>query len=134
MESERRPRRRVLPFVVLAVGLLWAAYLFAGAPRDHDVKVLLGGAADRVTGFSMQYVSEDGDLARCVTMAFAEGQAPRVIAHRPNVADGVYRVRIDLDTREGRRTVERQVTLGRGTTHVDLASVVMTPILPPTAP
>ena len=60
-------------------------------------------------------------------MSFEPGQAPRVVSHEPQLADGEYRLRIDLDTREGRRTVERRVTLGGGTTQVDLAGLLLAP-------
>lgn len=88
------------------------------------MKLVLGASADRVTGLEMQYVADDADVARDVRMAFPEGQAPRIVSHEPKLADGEYLVRIDLDTREGRRSVERRVTLGGGTTQVDLANVV----------
>ena len=109
---------------MLAAGGLVAAYLAARSPRDQHVTLVLGPAAGRVTGIEMQYVAADGDVARDVRMAFPEGQAPRIVSHEPKLADGEYRVLIELDTREGRRSVERRVTLGGGTTHVDLASVV----------
>lgn len=129
-----RPRRRLLPFLVLGIGGLAAAYLAARSPRDQHVKLVLGTGADQVIGLELQYVADDGDVARDVRMAFPAGQAPRVVAHEPKLADGDYRLRIDLDTREGRRSVERRVTLGGGTTQVDLAGVVTTPQSAPHEP
>lgn len=129
-----RRRKRLLPFAVLAAGGLVAAYVAARAPRDQHVKLVLGPGADQVTALEMQYVAEDGDVARDVRMGFSEGKAPRIVSHEPKLADGDYRLRIDLDTREGRRSVERRVTLGGGTTQVDLAAVVTaTPPAPASA-
>lgn len=128
-----RPRRRLLPLLVLAAGGLVAAFLASRSPRDQHLQLVLGRAANLITGLELQYVSEDGEVARDVRMAFSDGQAPRVVAHEPKLADGTYRVRIELETREGRRTVERQVTLRGGTTQVDLASVV-TPSPPDPGP
>jgi hypothetical protein len=129
-----RPRRRLLPFAVLAAGGLVAAYLASRSPRDQHVKLVLGAGADQVTGLEVQYVADDGDTARDVRMAFPAGQAPRVVSHEPKLADGDYSLRIALDTREGRRAVERRVTLGGGTTQVDLASVATAPQATPDAP
>ena len=115
---------------MLAAGGLTAAYLGAKAPREQHVKLVLGPRADDVTGLQVQYLAvdrlaaEDGDVARETRMTFEPGRAPRVVAHEPQLADGDYRLRIDLDTREGRRSVERRVTLGGGTTQVDLAALL----------
>lgn len=91
---------------------------------------MLGPAAADVTGLEIQYVAEDGDVARDARMTFPPGQAPRIVSHEPQLSDGDYRLRIDVDAREGRRTVERRVTLGGGTTQVDLT----TALSPRTAP
>lgn len=131
-EAPVRPRRRrLLPFAVLAAGGLTAAYLGSKAPRDQHVKLVLGPGAAAVTGLEVQYVAADGDVARDSRMTFGPGAAPRIVAHEPQLADGEYRLRIDVDTREGRRSVERRVTLGGGTTQVDLAGVVSSPPVPP---
>ncbi len=45
-------------------------------------------------------------------------------AHDPELADGDYRLLIDVDTREGRRSLESRVTLGGGTTQVDLVGLL----------
>jgi hypothetical protein len=127
-----RPRRALLKFGLLAAGLAVAAYFGAKAPRDQHVKLVLGSSADRVTGLEIQYIAADGDLARAARMAFEAGAAPRVVSHEPHLADGDYALRIDLDTREGRRTTERRVTLGGGTTQVDLAGILAAPASPET--
>jgi hypothetical protein len=125
-----RPSRRLLKLGILVVGLLVAAYFGSKAPRDQHVKLVLGASADRVTGLEIQYLAPDGDLARAVRMTFEAGRAPRVVSHEPQLADGDYTVRVDLDTREGRRSTERRVTLGGGTTQVDLAGVISAPAGP----
>ena len=109
---------------VLAAGLLVAGYFGAKTPRDQHVKLVLGASSDQVTGLEIQYISADGDLARAARMAFEPGGPPRVVSHEPHLADGDYGLRIEIDTREGRRSTERRVTLGGGTTQVDLAGVI----------
>ncbi len=121
-------RRRLLPFAVLAVGGLTAAYLGSRAPREQHVKLLLGPHAEEVTALEIQYIAADDDVVRSARMAFEPGPAPRVVSHEPELADGDYRLRIDVDTRHhSRRSVERRVTLGGGSTQVDLATVVESP-------
>lgn len=122
-----RPRRKLLPILFLAGGALLASYLTSKSPRDQHLSLVLGPAAERVTQVEIQYLSADGELARDARMSFDPGRAPRVVSHAPQLADGEYRLRIDLDTREGRRTVERRVTLGGGTTQVDLAGPLSAP-------
>lgn len=117
-------KRKLLPYLVLGAGGLLAAYLAAKAPRDQHVKLVLGAGAEAVTGVEVQYLADDGDVARQTRMTFEPGQAPRIVAHDPQLADGDYKLRIDLETREGRRSVERRVTLGGGTTQVDLAGLL----------
>ena len=113
-----------MPFAVLAAGGLAAVYVASKSPRDQHVTFVLGASADRVTELEVQYFAADGDLARDTRMGFEPGKAPRVVSHEPKLPDGDYGLRIDVDTREGRRSVERRVTLGGGTTQVDLAAVV----------
>ena len=132
MENEgsapARPRRKLLPILFLAGGALLASYLTSKSPRDQHVSLVLGPAAPEVTQLEIQYVAADGELARAARMTFGTAGAPRVVAHEPQLADGDYRLRIDLDTaRQGRRSVERRATLGGGTTQVDLASVLVSP-------
>jgi len=122
-----RPRRKLLPILFLAGGALLASYLTSKSPRDQHVSLVLGPTADQVTQLEIQYLAADGDLARDARMTFEPGRAPRVVSHQPQLADGEYRLRIDLDTREGRRSVERRVTLGGGTTQVDLVGALTSP-------
>lgn len=122
--EEPPPRGRIprpLKFVLLGVGLLVALYFGSKAPREQHVKVVLGERSAAVTAVGLQYVGEGGgdDVAREARLAFPEG-APRVVSHDPSLADGDYRLRIDLDTRQGRRSAERRVRLGGGSTQIDL--------------
>jgi hypothetical protein len=91
------------------------------------LKLVFGAKSETVRVLEIQYVAGDGDVARDTRMIFEPGGAPRVVSHEPQLADGDYRLRIDLDTREGRRSVERRVTLGGGTTQIDLAGVLDAP-------
>ncbi len=117
-------RRRIVSLVALAAGLGLALYLGGKAPREQHVKIVVGNAAPSVVGLEVQYLAGDGELARSARMTFSPGTAPRVIAHDPELADGDYRLRIDVDMRVDRRSVERRVTLGGGTTQVDLAGLL----------
>jgi len=119
-----RPRRSLLKFGLLIVGLAVAGYFGQKAPRDQHVTLVLGPASDRVIGLEIQYIGADGELARAARMAFEGGAAPRVVSHEPHLADGDYSLRIDIDLREGRRSTERRVTLGGGTTQIDLTGVL----------
>lgn len=128
MESERTTRiPRPLKFVLLGGGLLIALYFGSKAPRDQHLRLVLGDRASDVTGVALQYVPDPGEeVAREARMSFPEG-APRVVPHDPALTDGDYRVRIELDTRQGRRSVERRVRLGGGSTQIDLASDLARP-------
>jgi hypothetical protein len=117
-------RRRLLKFGLLAAGLAAFAYLGGKSPRDQHVTLVLGPASDRVIGLEIQYVGEGGELARDARMAWDPGPAPRVVSHEPHLPNGDYVLRIDVDTREGRRSTERRVTLGGGTTQIDLAGLL----------
>lgn len=119
-----RGRRRLLPLALLVVGAAIAAYVGGKAPRQQHVRFVLGASATAVTGLDLQYVGEGGEPVREAHLAFELGRAPRVVSHDPSLPDGPYRLRIDVDTREGRRSGERQVTLGGGTTSVDLSRVI----------
>jgi hypothetical protein len=99
---------------------LLAAYLLGTGPREQHVRLVLGAAAPTVTAVSVQYSTPAGEALRDVRLTFPEGAAPRIVALDPRLPNGEVRLRIDVDTREGRRTTERQVTLGGGSTSVNL--------------
>lgn len=108
----------------LAFGLLSAAYLGTQGPKEQHVRVVLGNGAPLVTSVGLQYLGADGDVLRETHFAYALGSAPRIVAHDPELRNEYYRLQIDLDTRDGRRSVQRQVRLGGGSTQIDVASVV----------
>lgn len=119
------PRRRPLTrLVFLVFGLLVALYLGRQGPQEQHLRVVLGSAAPDVTGVDLQYVSRDGDVVREAHLIYPKGGAPRVVSHEPKLPNGEYRLQIDVDARDGRRTVQRQVTLGGGSTQVDVSSVL----------
>ncbi len=124
------PRRRLLPLAILLAGGVLLAYFASSGPRDQHLRLVLGDAAPGVSALSVQYAAtKSGEVAREVRLTYgADGggaAAPRVVALEPRLPDGDYRLRIDVDTREGRRTTERQVTLGGGTTSVDLSGLLV---------
>jgi hypothetical protein len=121
------PRRRLLPLAVLAGGAVLAALYASKGPREQHVRYVLGAHAPDVTALDIQYVGESGEVVRQAHLAFEPGRAPRIVAHDPTLPDAAYQLLIEVDTREGRRSAERQVRLGSGTTSVDLSRVLETP-------
>ncbi len=119
------PRRRPLTRIVFLVfGLLVALYLGTQGPQEQHVRIILGAAASEVTTVDLQYVAKDGDVAREAHFTYPKGAAPRVVAHEPELPNGEYRLQIELDTHDGRRAIQRQVTLGGGSTQVDVSSAL----------
>lgn len=128
---ESKPRRsRLAAFGFLAVGLAVAAYLGKLGPQEQHVRVVLGNGAPLVTAVGIQYLDPDGEIARETRIDYAGGGAPRIVAHDPELRNADYLVQIDLETRDGRRTVQRQVTLGGGSTQIDVGSVIVAPSSP----
>ncbi|MDB4942756.1 MAG: hypothetical protein JWP97_2290 [Labilithrix sp.] len=119
-----RGRRSLLKFLLLALGLLVALYFAGTQPKDQHLRLVLGDRSGDVTAIALQYLGTDGEAARAAELRFDPGTAPRIVSHEPKLSDGDYTLRIDLDTREGRRSTERRVTLGGGTTQVDLTSLL----------
>lgn len=130
------PRRRALSrLAFLAFGLLVALYLGTQGPQEQHVRIVLGAAAPDVTRVDLEYVTTDGDVAREAYFTYPRGAAPRVVGHEPQLASGDYRLQIELSTLDGRRAVQRQVTLGGGSTQVDVSNVWERPTMnrPPDA-
>lgn len=129
MESKpRRSRLAAVGFLVAGLGL--AAYLGRMGPHEQHVRIVLGNGAPLVTAMGLQYLGPDGEVARETRLDYTAGGAPRIVAHDPELRNADYLVQIDLDTRDGRRTVQRQVTLGGGSTQIDVASVIVAPSSP----
>ncbi len=123
--APRAPSRRPLTrFAFLVVGLLVALYLGTLRPQEQHVRVVLGAGAPEVTGVDLQYVAGDGEVAREAHFAYPAGAAPRVVAHEPELPNGEYRLQIEVEARDGRRDIQRQVTLGGGSTQVDVSSAL----------
>ncbi len=118
MENERK--KRIVSLAILALGGALVAYLATRGPKDQHVRFVLGDRARTVTALSVKYTSASGEAVRETSMAWDAGDAPRVVALDPRLPDGDYRLEIDVDTREGRRSGERRVTLGGGTTSVEI--------------
>jgi hypothetical protein len=129
-----RRRRRITSLAFLAVGALVAWYLGTQGPQEQHLRVVLGAAAPDVTAVGLQYISKDGDVARETRFVYPQGGAPRVVAHEPQLPNGEYRLQIDVDARDGRRAVQRQVTLGGGSTQIDVSSALMREEKPPEPP
>lgn len=123
-----RPRSRYAALAFLAIGIGVTAYLAKRGPHEQHVRFMLGDSAGEVTGLEIQYVDADGDIAREARLSYADGKAPRVVPHEPELPDGPYRVRVDVSTRERRVSVERSVTLSDGrSTQIDLAAALVPP-------
>lgn len=117
-------KRRISRLLFLVFGLLVAVYLGTLKPQEQHVRVVLGATAPEVVGLELQYVAEGGEIARQTRFTYSAGAAPRIVAHEPELPNGDYRLEIDVDTREGRRTTQRQVTLGGGSTQIDVSSAL----------
>jgi hypothetical protein len=106
-------------------GSALALWLRSNAPHEQHVRIVLGAAAPDVTAVSLSYVGADGEVAREAQLIYPPGKAPRVVAHEPQLPDGDYQLRIDVEAAQGgRRAIQRQVTLGGGSTQVDVSSAV----------
>ena len=121
----RGSRRTALRFVFLVLGALIAVYLGSQGPREQHVRIVLGPAASDVVEVGIQYVATDGEVAREAQFSYAKGAAPRVVSHEPRLPNGEYGLRIEVDAQGGRRAIQRQVTLGGGSTQVDVSSALV---------
>ncbi|MBX3209303.1 MAG: hypothetical protein KF764_29995 [Labilithrix sp.] len=119
-----RKRRPLSRLAFLVFGLLVALYLGTLRPQEQHVRVVLGAGAPEVTAVDLEYVAADGEIAREAHFAYPAGAAPRVVAHEPQLPNGEYRLQIEVDARGGRRGIQRQVTLGGGSTQVDVSSAL----------
>ena len=123
-ENPRPTRSRLakIGFLIFGLGVAW--YLATMGPRDQHVRFVLGDSAPAVTGLDIQYVSADGEVAREARLAYPAGGAPRVVSHEPKPVGAVDELRLDVSTRDRRVSLERSVTLGGGSTQVDLSSAL----------
>jgi hypothetical protein len=125
-------KRRRSPFVLLLlmVGAALVIYVSEKAPKEQHLRFVLGSAAARVTRLSCEYEGAEG-VARTADFTFDHGDAPRVVAHDPELPNGAYTLHLRVFSKEGQNTIERRVTLSQGTVSVDLAEQLPPP--PPTA-
>jgi len=124
-------KRQISRLLFLVFGLLVAVYLGTLKPQEQHVRVVLGAAAPEVIGVELQYIGEDGEIARQTRFTYPPGAAPRIVAHEPELPNGEYRLQIEVDTRDGRRGTQSQVTLGGGSTQVDVSSALTREQPPP---
>jgi hypothetical protein len=132
---DRKRLLRLLSLVALAGGLAAALPLAQRWPKEQTIHYVLGDAAPRVEELDARWRegapgaargagATDDDVSREATFRYAQGQAPRVVTHLPELPDGDYTVEIDLVAGNARSTVSRQVRLAGGATSIDLAGAV----------
>jgi hypothetical protein len=133
-DTAARPPRRSpfarIAFLVFGAGV--AVYLGSQGPKEQHVRVVLGSAAPDVTEVSLRYVAADGEVARVTRFAYDAGSAPRVVAHEPQLPSGDYRLEIEVgrtpraaDEGDSRKAIQRQVTLGGGSTQIDISNALV---------
>ena len=120
-----RPRSRYAALAFLGIGIAVTSFLAKRGPHEQHLRFVLGDASSEITGLDLQYVDADGELAREARLAWVEGAAPRIVSHEPELADGAYKIKVDIGTRERRVSVERSVTLSGGSTQVDLSATLI---------
>ena len=120
-----KPRSRYAALAFLGIGIAVTAFLAKRGPHEQHVRFVLGDSAPEVTGLEVQYVDRDGDVSREARLVYAEGTAPRIVPHDPELPDGTYKLKVDLTTRDRRVSVERSVTLSGGSTQVDLSAALV---------
>lgn len=109
----------------LAIGLLVALYFGTQGTQEQHVRIVVGAAAARVVSIDLRYVGPDGDILREARFSYPAGGSARVVSHEPKLPNGDYAVQIDVETREGRRDLQRQVRLGGGSTQIDISSALL---------
>lgn len=122
MAADRRRRLLLLAAAGLAVVLVFRMK----APRGQTVRLVLGAKAASVSAIDaeLREPGASGESLRRARFAFDPGRAPRVVTWEVEAPDGAYATRFEVETREGRRTVEREVTLAGGATSIDLVDAL----------
>ena len=121
----KKPRSRYAALAFLGIGIAVTVYLANRGGHEQHLRFVLGESAREVTGLDVQYIDADGELARDARLAWTEGSAPRIVSHEPELADGAYKIKVDIGTRERRVSVERSVTLSGGSTQIDLGAALV---------
>ncbi len=93
------------------------------------MRFVLGNAAPRVTRIACDYEAATGadSVARATELTYDHGEAPRVVAHDPELTPGDYVLHIRVFSKDGENTLERRVTFSSGTVTIDLADAVPGP-------
>jgi hypothetical protein len=113
--------RRLLPLVFLGVGATVYFSLLPKWPMEQRLRIALGDQAPRVEEVRVR-CGEGSDWAREVTFHYAKGQAPRIVAYEPRLANGDYLVEIEVKTDDARvLTTDRHLRLEGGSTSIDLS-------------
>jgi hypothetical protein len=128
-----RKRRSPFVFLLLLVAVGLTIYVSEKAPKEQHVRFVLGGAAPRLVRLTCEYEGSEG-IARTADFTFDHADAPRVIAHDPELPNGAYTLHLRVFSKEGQNTIERRVTLSQGTVSVDLAGEVPSPPFDASAP
>ena len=122
------PRRRYA-FLLLALAALgFFALLGPKWPKDQSVRLVLGNLAPAVEQVELRYAGRGSEeLVREVTFRYPKGGAPRIVSHEPRLPDGDYLVEIDLGFEHGHTETRRNVTLGGGSTSIDISQLAPSP-------
>ena len=80
-------KRQISRLLFLVFGLLVAVYLGTLKPQEQHVRVVLGAAAPEVIGVELQYIGEDGEIARQTRRIL--GQAANRPGHIFNLGHGI---------------------------------------------
>jgi len=102
-------KRRLLPLVILALGLLGFAWISPHLPHDQRVEIALGNRASNVNTVHIRY-SHGGEAVREVELSYPSG-APRDVTQTPHLADGDYAIEIETDGKDGLVLIKRNVYL-----------------------
>ena len=117
------PRRRYA-FLLLALGALAFFVLGPKWPQDQSVRIVLGSRAPDVEELRVRYAERGAEeLVREATFRYPKGGAPRIVSHEPRLPNGDYLVEIDLGFEHGHAETRRMVTLGGGSTSIDVSQV-----------
>ncbi|MCA9587581.1 MAG: hypothetical protein KC657_19780 [Myxococcales bacterium] len=121
MAGDRRTRYLILGAAAIAALLVFRLH----GPRAQHVRVVLGAKSAKVTALTLAlHEHPDDDPLRRARFEYARGAAPRVASWDLEAPSGAYTVRVEAETTEGRRTVEREVTLAEGTASVDVVEAL----------
>ena len=118
------PRRRYAFLLLAFAALAFFALLEPKWPKDQSVRVVLGNLAPLVEELQVRYAERGSEeLVREATFRYPKGGAPRIVSHEPRLPNGDYLVEIDLGFEHGHTETRRTVTLGGGSTSIDVSQL-----------